>query len=262
VAGRGAHRARHARRRAPDRHFLRPKLAAAIVADARVRQHELVLDIGAGTGRLTHWLARAGAHVRAIELDPGHAQTLRERFAGSPDVTVVEGDALVVPLPRVPFRVVANLPFGRTTAILRRVLDDPRVPLARADVIVEWGLARKRAGCSPSTLLGVCWSAWFEPMLVRRLPRGGFEPPPSVDAGLLRFVRRTEPLVAISDATAFRRFVRLGFEDRLPAGRAARRVYRELGIARGATARELDVYQWAELFHALRCRDARANVRS
>ena len=260
MAGRDPRSARHAPYRAPDRHFLRQRLAAAVVAGAHVQQHELVLDIGAGTGRLTRELVRAGARVQAIELDPRQADQLRRRFAGCRAVTVVEGDALRVPLPQEPFRVVANVPFGRTTAILRRLLDDPRVPLVRADVIVEWGLARKRAACSPSSLLGVCWSAWFEPLLVRRLPRGCFEPPPSVDAGLLRLARRSEPLVAIRDAPAFRRFVRHGFEDGLPAGRAAKRVYRELGVARGTTARELDVYQWAELFDALRPAAARANV--
>jgi 23S rRNA (adenine-N6)-dimethyltransferase len=226
-----------------------------------VQRRELVLDIGAGTGRLTGELVRAGARVRAIELDPLHARTLRDRFAGCRHVTVIEGDALRLALPQEQFRVVANLPFGRSTAILRRLLDDPLVPLTRADVIVEWDLARKRAACWPSTLLAVCWSAWFELTLVRRLPRVCFEPPPSVDAGLLRVVRRVEPLVAIRDATPFREFVRAGFEQGLPRGRAAKRVYRGLGVARAATARELDVYQWAELFRALRCGTGRANVR-
>ena len=42
---------------------------------------------------------------------------------------VVRADAASVPLPCEPFRVVANLPFHRATAILRHLLDDPSVPL-------------------------------------------------------------------------------------------------------------------------------------
>ena len=71
---------------------------------------DLVLDVGAGTGRLTAELARAARRVVAIELDPRLADALRGRW---PNVDVVCDDATAVTLPQVPFRVVANLPFAR-----------------------------------------------------------------------------------------------------------------------------------------------------
>jgi 23S rRNA (adenine-N6)-dimethyltransferase len=74
--------------------------------------------------------------VLAIELDPYWAAHLRGRWA---NVEVVEADAATVRLPREPFRVLANLPFDGTNAILRHLLDDPFVPLVRADLIVQWG---------------------------------------------------------------------------------------------------------------------------
>jgi 23S rRNA (adenine-N6)-dimethyltransferase len=252
VAGRGASRARPAARRAPDRHFLRSAaLAEAIVADACIDPDELVLDIGAGSGRLTAPLARSGADVWAIELDAELARGLRARFASKNTVRVVEGDALRVALPRRPFRVVANIPFGSTTAILRRLLDDLSLPLSSADVIVEWGVADKRAACWPSTLLGVTWAAWFDLAVVRRLPAGCFEPKPSVDAAVLRARRRSAPLVAERDAQRFRAFVRSAFADGLPRSRSARRCLDALGVNRQARPRDLDVHQWSALFAAL-----------
>src|SRR5688500_19093807 len=101
-----------------------------------------MLDLGAGSGRLTAALAQRARRVVAVELDPHWAGVLRGRW---PNVDVVEGDATRVPLPSEPFRVVANVPFDRTTEILRRLLDDPRTPLVRADLVVEWGVALKRA---------------------------------------------------------------------------------------------------------------------
>jgi 23S rRNA (adenine-N6)-dimethyltransferase len=254
VAGRGAARARPAARRAPDRHFLRSAaLAEAIVADARIAPDELVVDIGAGGGRLTGPLARTGAEVWAIELDPQLARALRSRFARGGNVRVVGGDAMREPLPRRPFRVVANLPFGSTTAILRRLLDDPGVPLRQADVIVEWGLARKRAACWPSTLLGITWGAWYELTVVRRLPAGCFEPRPSVDAAVLRATRRATLLVDELCAPRFRAFVRTAFAAGLPRSRAARRCLHVLGLDARAQPRDLDVHQWAALFDVIRC---------
>ena len=229
-------RARGARRPggARSQHFLRTQaLAAELVRDAGIGAGDLVLDLGAGGGRLTGELVGVGARVIAVELDPRWASRLRGRWAG---VEVVQGDAACVPLPSEPFRVVANLPFDRTTAILRHLLDSPHVPLVRADVIVEWGVAVKRALPWPSTVNDVVWGAWYSAAVTRRLPRRAFEPPPAVDAGVLVFGRRAEPLVPPELADGYRRFVAAGFR-------------------RNANARELDAYEWARLF---RRRGARA----
>lgn len=205
-----------------------------------------MLDLGAGTGRLTAELARAARNVVAVELDAPLADRLRGRW---PTVEVVEGDAGAVQLPPQPFRVVANLPFDRTTAILRHLLDDPRVPLVRADLIVEWGVAVKRALPWPSTLNGVVWGAWYTSALARRLPRSAFEPPPAVDAGVLVLQRRASSLVSERDSRAYRRFVAAGFRHGLRAVVPSRRL-RKHRLA-GRTPRELDAHEWAALYASL-----------
>lgn len=232
-------------------HVLRSsRLAAELVRTAGVGRGDLVLDLGAGTGVLTRALARTGARVVPVELDAGLAAGLRRRFAG-----VVEGDALRVPLPREPFKVVANLPFGNCTAILRRLLD-PRVPLERADVIVEWGLAAKRAAVWPSTQLSSLWGAWFELSVTRRLPRCVFAPPPSVDAAVLRIDRRDEPFVPLADARAYGAFLARGYRDgprSVVPWSKLKQLEAELGFDRRAEPRDLDARQWAALYrHAVR----------
>ena len=193
-----------------------------------------MLDIGAGSGRLTTALATRARRVLAIELDPRWAARLRGRWS---NVDVVEGDVLEAELPREPFHVVANLPFDRTTAIMRMLLDDPRVPLVRADLVVEWEVARKRACPWPSTLNGVLWNAWYRFSVLRRLPPSAFDPPPTVDAGVLAVERRARPLVDESAWQDYRRFVAVGFRHGL----------RRVGGGR-AEPRQLDAYQWARLF--------------
>jgi 23S rRNA (adenine-N6)-dimethyltransferase len=250
VSEQRAHATRRAARRGLDQHFLRSsRLAAELVRSAGLTREDLVLEIGAGSGRLTAELAAVARHVLAVEIDPIWARRLSRRFEADARVTIVPGDALEVQLPTEPFRVVANLPFGKTTACLRRLLDDPSVPLRRADVIVEWGSALKRSAVWPSTLLGATWSAWWTFRVDRRLAAACFEPSPSVDAALLVISRREVPLVPEAEHHAYRAFVRRGFDQGLRAVAPARQVRR---VARRASPRDLDAHQWAELFRSVR----------
>jgi 23S rRNA (adenine-N6)-dimethyltransferase len=243
-------RPRH--RRGRGQHFLRSsKLAAELVRAAGIRRDEIVLDLGAGTGALTAALVRRGACVVAVEIDTELAAGLRRRF---PEVRVVEDDVLGVAFPRERFKVVANLPFGCATAILRRLLD-PRARLESADVIVEWSVASKRASVWPGTQLSAYWGAWFELSLARRLPRSVFAPQPSVDAGVLRIVRRGEPHVPASDRAAYEVFLARGYRGGLRSVVTPHRLKRceaELGFARQARPRDLDAAQWAGLWRAVR----------
>jgi 23S rRNA (adenine-N6)-dimethyltransferase len=216
-----------------------------------------VLDLGAGTGALTRALAEAGAYVRAVEIDSAALRELDARFAGDVRVEIVEADATTLALPAEPFSVVANLPFAAGTAILRRLLGDPRVPLVQLDAIVEWGLAAKRTAVWPATLLGCTWGAWYELRLVRRVPRACFTPPPSVDAAVLRAGRRSEPLVAPGEAGGYEALLRRAFGARVPLDRilprgVVHRVAHELGFDPHAAARDLDVRQWAAVYATIR----------
>ena len=218
--------------RAPSQHFHRSQsLAAELVRHSGVARTISPFDLGAGTGRLTAELARCARRVVAVELDPELARRLDGRW---PNVDVVVGDAAELALPEEPFRVVANLPFDRTTDLLHLLLDDPRTPLVRADLVVEWDVARKRGAVWPSTALGVTWGAWYALSVTRRLPLEAFTPRPAVCAGVLRVERRQRPLVPATDAGRYRAFVRHAFAR----GAAPRR----------GLPRDLDAYQWAELF--------------
>jgi 23S rRNA (adenine-N6)-dimethyltransferase len=214
------------------------------VHDADLRGDEVVIDLGAGDGRLTAELARAARRVVAVELDPRLAAGLRGRWA---NVEVLEADAREVEFPREPFRVVANLPFDGTNEILRRLLDDPRMPLVRADLVVEWGVAVKRGLPWPSSVNGVVWGAWYAIEVARRLPRSAFIPAPGVDAGVLSVTRRARPLVPLRRAGEYRRFVARGFRR---------------GGRPGSLPRDLDAHEWAALFLSSRARPSAARARS
>jgi 23S rRNA (adenine-N6)-dimethyltransferase len=167
-------------------HRLADGWAHRLVAESGVRRGDLVLDIGAGTGALTKPLVGAGARVVAFELHPRRAQKLRRRFHGAP-VTVVQADACDLRLPRRPFRVVANPPFGITTALIRRLLA-PGSRMVTADLLVPRHVAAKWTGLDAPGASR--WRRTFGAGIVRAMPRSAFRPPPPGPVALLRLERR------------------------------------------------------------------------
>jgi len=180
-----------------------------VVAQADLQPDELVVEIGAGGGSFTRVLASHPIDLIAVELDPVWCARLREtlRARGARRVRVVHADFARFRLPTRPFRVVGSLPFGRTTAILHRLLDDPRVPLTRADVVLQWEVARKRSSEPPRTRLSTGWAPWWRFALGERIPARAFRPVPAVDGGVLVVTRRAPPLLPEGMAPAYARFV-------------------------------------------------------
>lgn len=167
-------------------HRLDSRWAALLVEEAAIEPGELVLDVGAGLGSITRPLVEAGARVVAVELHDGRARFLKERFAADP-VIVVQADASDLRLPRRAFRVVANPPFGVTTALLRRLLA-PGSRLVRADLVVPSHVAAR--WLSPQAPAVGRWGQHFNVSVGRPLPRRAFEPPATMDTVVLRIEAR------------------------------------------------------------------------
>jgi len=268
-------RAPNARRRASStpargQHLLRSDaIAAELVAQAGIGPRELVLEVGPGLGRLTAPLARCADRVVAIEIDERFAGELRARFRSASNVAIVHGDILDAALPPTPFRAVGNLPFGATTPILRRLLDDTNGRLTAADVLVEWNVARKRSSPRPTNLVSLGWQPWWTFDLVRHLPASAFTPRPSVDAGFLAIRRRARPLLHPDQRPAYRALLSRAFRKaNLPVARSLRDAVpapviaaclRGRGLRTDERPTDLDVFDWVAVFAAVQAAGAQKN---
>jgi 23S rRNA (adenine-N6)-dimethyltransferase len=247
----------------PDgQHFLRSRLIATeLVRDADILPTDHVLEIGAGTGRLTLPLAEQAARVSAIELDRQLVEALQRAFGRYPHVRVVHGDVLRIPLPTGRWRAFGNVPFSLTTPILRRLLDDPLNGPTRADLLIQFESARKRSAVHPTSMLSLGWLPWWEFASTRRIPRHGFEPLPSVDAGLLTVRRRRHELLDPSQRLAYVALLRRGFDHgSWPVRRSLRssmppKTWKGLAGGRGfhpdARPTDLDAWDWVAVFRAI-----------
>ncbi|MEJ2009416.1 MAG: rRNA adenine N-6-methyltransferase family protein [Acidobacteriota bacterium] len=104
----------------------RPKLGQHFLTDTRycsrivdalgLRADELVVEIGPGRGAMTELLAARAGGVIAVEVDPGLANELQQKFEQVPKVEIVHADVLSVDLGAIcPFTMFSDLrpAFGR-----------------------------------------------------------------------------------------------------------------------------------------------------
>lgn len=164
-------------------HPLTPSWADRIVADARIRSGETVLDLGAGTGALTTALLAHGADVLAVELHPERAAGLRRRFADAP-VRVVQADLERLRLPTGGFAVVASPPYNLGVWVVRMLLGHPR--LRTADLVLPRHLVRRLVTSPPR-------ARHTERYLLTGgadVPPYAFTPAPRVRSQVLRIRRR------------------------------------------------------------------------
>ncbi|MCI2265551.1 ribosomal RNA small subunit methyltransferase A [Sediminivirga luteola] len=231
-------RSLHGGRHELGQNFLHHRPTIDLILELVRRTEGPLLELGAGDGALTVPLSRLGRPLTAVELDEHRAARLARRL---PEVRVLQRDALRVRLDAE--TIVGNVPFHLTTPILRRLLEHGGPPRSahatsrdqgsqrsgdrpRGDdrrhgdgwrdalLLVQWEVARKRAGVGGGTLMGALAAPWFEFALHGRVPASGFRPMPSVDGGVLSIHRRESPLLPASERRGYEAFVRAAFTGR------------------------------------------------
>jgi 23S rRNA (adenine-N6)-dimethyltransferase len=239
--------------------LIRSGLARRIIERAQIESDDLVIEIGPGRGALTRQLAAGCRQVIAIEKDPTLARRLGREVRALGNVAIFEGDFLDLPLPVTPYKVVANIPFNVTAAVVDRLTAATNAPES-ATLVVQREAAERFMGRPRQTLAALLLAPWFELSIADRFRRQDFVPPPRVDVVLLRFSKRGPPLIGPEETNGYRDFVCYLFtawkptlgaalETLLPADSVCRLAERS-GVELGRTPSELSFEQWLALYRA------------
>jgi 16S rRNA (adenine1518-N6/adenine1519-N6)-dimethyltransferase len=244
-----------------------PNALEKIVELAELTPDVTVVEIGPGTGNLTHILAREAARVIAVELDERFVPLLSAEFAAEPRVELVHGDILEISLAdRVgsrPYIVVANLPYYITSAILRHFLERPPRPERLVLTVQREVAERLVAPPGEMSLLAVSVQFYGRPRIAMHLSPAAFWPRPDVESAVVRIDVYTGPPVTVPDERLFFRVVRAGFGQKrkqlrnsLSAGlhldkAQADVLLGEAGVDPQRRAETLDLEEWAAITRAV-----------
>jgi 16S rRNA (adenine1518-N6/adenine1519-N6)-dimethyltransferase len=177
-------------------HFLADENIARVAGRmAALSPEDVVLEVGAGLGVLTTYLADHVEHVHAIEIDRELVPHLRERLASRDNVSLVLADALRYPLAELdppPRKLVSNLPYNIATPLIVESLDGlPSLELWC--VMVQREVADRlfaAAGTKDYGAVSVLVQLTADRTGFHPVSRRVFRPPPNVDSALVAFARR------------------------------------------------------------------------
>jgi 16S rRNA (adenine1518-N6/adenine1519-N6)-dimethyltransferase len=203
-------------RKSLGQHFLDDRRILERIVDALDPSgSDAVIEIGPGRGSLTEALVPRVGRLALVEYDRALAARLRERYAGTPSVSVVEADVLDVPLASLvegPFKVIGNVPYYITTPILFHALEAPRA--TRIVLLVQREVADRIVAAPGSKTYGalsVNVQAVAAARIAFRVAPGSFNPPPKVESAVVVIEPRPDPVVNSSEEGVFRRFVQDAF---------------------------------------------------
>ena len=171
---------------------------------------------GTGLGVLTETLVEQAGKVIAIELDNHLADILKAHFSDSNKVTVINEDVLKVNpsdilAKQTDYKVVANLPYYITSAVIRHFLEASVKPTMMVLMVQKEVAKQITAQPGEMSLLSVSVQLYGKPTIVSKVSARCFYPAPEVDSAILKIAVYPQPKVQTDDIAGFFNIVRAGF---------------------------------------------------
>ncbi len=251
-----------------------------VVRTAELTRDDVVLEIGAGTGGMTTFMAHEAGHVISVELDRNMYQLAGEAIAPYQNVTLINADALknknhFNPLvleeidrqlkvsPQRRLKLVANLPYSIATPVMSNLVAS-ELPWVRMAVTIQYEVGLRMMSQPDDEFYGAL-SVWLQSQchveLAKKLPPTVFWPRPKVDSAVMLLTPDAEAQARISDRGFFHDFVRRVFNYRRKLLRSVLcgmysnelekrdvdAVLQGMGLIESARAEELDIVTHLEL---------------
>ncbi|KAI9739031.1 MAG: Dimethyladenosine transferase [Cirrosporium novae-zelandiae] len=176
-------------------HILKnPGVAQAIVDKADLKQSDIVLEVGPGTGNLTVKILEKAKKVIAVELDPRMAAEVTKRVQGKPEqrrLEVMLGDVIKTELPY--FDVcISNTPYQISSPLTFKLLATSPAP--RVAILMFQREFAMRLFAKPGdrlySRLSVNAQMWAKIDHIMKVGKNNFNPPPAVESSVVRLVPR------------------------------------------------------------------------
>ena len=189
-----------------------------------VNKDDVVLEIGTGIGTLTERLCQNAKKVIAVEIDSSLIPILEETLEGYDNYEIINQDILKTDISKLleqinitqSIKVVANLPYYITTAIILKLLEE-NINLDLMVLMLQKEVA-DRLNAKKSTKdygsLSIAVQFYCDTDIVDTIYKESFIPAPKVDSSVIRLTKRKEKKYIVKDEQLYFKLVRASFAKR------------------------------------------------
>jgi 16S rRNA (adenine1518-N6/adenine1519-N6)-dimethyltransferase len=200
-------------------HFLKDEQIAKNIADSLTeKSYQNVLEIGPGTGVLTKYLLQKDYTTHVIEIDTESVEYLQNTYLNLAP-RIHSKDFLKIDLRELfqetPFAIIGNFPYNISTQIVFKTLEN-RAQIPEFSGMFQKEVAERIAekeGSKKYGILSVLTQAFYEVEYLFTVPPTVFDPPPKVDSGVIRMLRKENYELPV-DEKLFYRVVKTAFNQR------------------------------------------------
>lgn len=209
-------------------HFLKDDVIAQKIADTlTLNGYTHVVEIGPGTGVLTKFLIEKPIHLLALDIDKESIEFLQENLKtpydllgnGNYQFNIQYSDFLKEDLGNLfkgePFAITGNFPYNISSQIVFKALENKeRIPEFTG--MFQKEVAERiceKPGSKAYGILSVLVQAYYDATYLFTVPPEVFNPPPKVDSGVIRLVRRANLDLGCDDKL-FKQVVKTAFNQR------------------------------------------------
>ena len=209
-------------------HFLNDEDTAKNIANSLSGVgYNTVLEIGPGMGVLTKYLLESEAQINVIEIDRDSVAYLNNDFKNEHvklDTTnakfkIIEGDFLKQDVPtffnKKQVAIIGNYPYNISSQIIFKAIEN-REYIPELSGMFQKEVAKRIAekeGSKVYGIISVLTQAFFDVEYLFTVPPSVFNPPPKVDSGVIRLIRKKDFSLLV-DEKLFFRVVKTAFNQR------------------------------------------------
>lgn len=183
----------HKAKKSLGQNFLKSQQALVdIIRAGEVNEKDTVLEIGPGKGALTERLLAHAGKVVAIEKDNELFAFLSEKFADkirNKQFILLNDDVLEFDetkfFAKENYKVIANIPYNITGAILKKFLSSDAQPKMMVLLVQKEVAERIVARDGKESILSMSVKAYGTPKYIAKVPARYFSPAPKVDSAII-----------------------------------------------------------------------------
>lgn len=209
-------------------HFLADEnIAKKIAGSLTGKGYDVIVEIGPGMGVLTKYLLQRKTPVTVVEIDPESVNYLNEVFpkkhaslsTSKKNLTIIEGDFLKLDIYTVfnkkQLAVIGNFPYNISSQIVFKTIEN-RAFVSEFSGMFQKEVAQRIAekeGSKTYGILSVLTQAFYDVEYLFTVPPSVFSPPPKVDSGVIRLIRKKDFSLPVNEPLFFR-VVKTAFNQR------------------------------------------------